>query len=108
MKTVLRRTPGLRPLMVLSFTAVVILTAVAAWVPESWLIRNEFEHQTWARVEQGRRAARTLYNAWQSEVTKAAILTAQLPTLKTLLAAGRSDELAAYLETVEASLVDDP
>ncbi|MCB0034311.1 MAG: PAS domain-containing protein, partial [Anaerolineales bacterium] len=56
------------------------------------------------RVEQGRRTARTLYNAWQSEVTNAAILTTQLPTLRTLLETGNQDELAAYLQTVEASL----
>ncbi|MBK8902467.1 MAG: HAMP domain-containing protein [Anaerolineaceae bacterium] len=98
------KTRGLRTQMVVSFMVIIILTAVAAWVPESWLIRNEFERQTWAQVEQGRRAARTLYHAWQSEVTNAAILTAQLPTLQTLLTAGNSDELSAYLTTVETSL----
>lgn len=95
---------NLQAQMVLSFVFIVILTAVAAWFPESWLIRNEFENQTWTRVEQGRRTARTLYNAWQSEVTNAAILTTQLPTLRTLLETGNQDELAAYLQTVEASL----
>lgn len=104
MAIVMNKTRGLRTQMIVSFIAVVILTAVAAWVPESWLIRNEFQRQTWAQVEQGRRAARTLYNAWQSEVTNAAILTAQLPTLKTLLTNGSSDELSAYLTTVETSL----
>lgn len=98
---------SLRVQMMFSFVAVVMLTAVAAWVPESWLIRNEFERQTWAQVEQGRRAARTLYNAWRSEVTNAALLTAQLPTLKTLLIAGSTTELATYLERVETSLALD-
>lgn len=94
----------LRLQILISFIAVIFITAVAAWFPESWLIRNEFERQTWARVEQGRRAARTLYSALQSEVVNAVILTAQLPTLKTLLQSGNSDELAIYLATVETSL----
>ncbi|MAT96196.1 MAG: hypothetical protein CL608_03560 [Anaerolineaceae bacterium] len=98
------RPRGLRTQILISFIAVIILTAVAAWFPESWLIRNEFERQTWARVEQGRRAARTLYNAWQSEVVNAAILAAQLPTLRTLLQSGSANELANYLRTVETSL----
>lgn len=97
----------LRAQMIVSFVAVIILTAVAAWVPESWLIRNEFERLTWARVAQGQRTARTLYNTWQSEVNHAALLTAQLPTLKNLLVAGDSSGLSAYLETVETSLALD-
>ena len=87
-----------------SFIAIVLLTALAAWIPEVLLIRNRLEEATWARVEQGRRAARALYGSVETEVAGAAILAAQLPTLREPLARGEREALPEALETVETSL----
>jgi PAS domain S-box-containing protein len=65
------------------------------------------EEEAWARVAQGQRAARALYNSWQSEVTSAAVLAAQLPTLRELLAERQTEQLVDYLWTVETSLALD-
>ena len=71
--------------MILSFIALVLLTAAATGVPAIWLIRNQLERQAWAQVEQGRRAAQALYAARQNELISLATLTAQRPTLRELL-----------------------
>ena len=91
----------------MAFAVVVLLTALVAWVPEVWLINRHMEEEAWARVEQGQRAARALYNSWQSDVTSAAVLTAQLPTLRELLVTRQTEELVDYLWTVETSLALD-
>ena len=72
--------------MILSFIALVLLTAVTAGAPAIWLLRDQLERQAWAQVEQGRRATQALYAAWQSDVADLATLTAQRPTLRDLLA----------------------
>jgi PAS domain S-box-containing protein len=87
--------------MILSFIALVLLTAAAAGLPAIWLIRNQLEHQAWAQVEQGTRAAYALYTAQQSELTGLAILTAQRPTLRDLLAGEEQASLLAYLRTLQ-------
>lgn len=75
-----------------------------AWLPEVWLVDNRFNRETWARVEQGGRAARALHGRWRAEVANAAILTAQLPTLQDLVVARDVPQLDEYLRTVETSL----
>lgn len=88
--------------MILSFVALVLLTAAAAGVPAIWLIRNQLANQAWAQVEQGRQAAQALYLAQQTELTSLASLTAQRPTLQELLVEGEGAGLVAYLRTLQA------
>jgi PAS domain S-box-containing protein len=87
--------------MILSFVALVLLTAVAAGLPSIWLIRDQLTRRAWAQVEQGRRATQALYEARQSEIRGLATLTAQRPTLRELLAGGERDALQAYLRTLQ-------
>jgi len=88
--------------MILSFVALVLLTAAAAGLPAIWLIRDQLERQAWAQVEQGSHAAQALYAARQNEIENLAILTAQRPTLRRLLAQGEQAALSAYLHTLQA------
>jgi PAS domain S-box-containing protein len=87
--------------MILSFVALVLLTAAAAGLPAFWLIRNQLERQAWAQVEQGSRAAQALYTAKQSEMINLATLTAQRPTLRELLARGDQTSMQTYLDTLQ-------
>jgi two-component system phosphate regulon sensor histidine kinase PhoR len=99
-----RWTPDLRSLsvqMILSFVALVLLTAVAAGLPAIWLIRDQLGHQAWAQVEQGSLAAQALYEARQNELQSLATLTAQRPTLRELIETGEKGTLTAYLETLQ-------
>ncbi len=93
---------SLRTQLILSFIGLVLLTAAAVGLPAIWLIRTQLERQAWAQVEQGRRAAQSLYIAQQNELTSLARLTAQRPTLRQLLAQGEPAPLAAYLETLQS------
>jgi len=90
--------------MILSFIGVVILTAVAVGVPALWLLREQLQYQAWSQVDQGQRAANSLYAAKQSEVESLAILTAQRPTLGDLLIHGQPADMEDYLVALEKSL----
>ena len=87
--------------MILSFMALVLLTATAAGLPAIWLIRDQLERQAWAQVEQGSHAAQALYAARHSEISDLATLTAQRPTLHTLLAQEEWPALSNYLRTLQ-------
>lgn len=89
--------------MIVSFIALVALTAVAAGLPAIWLIRDQLTRQAWAQVEQGRRATQALYESRRSEMKNLATLTAQRPTLRQLLAGGDDAALESYLRTLQAS-----
>lgn len=96
-----------RPLasrLALWFIALVLLTLVAAWLPEAWLIRDRFQRETWGRLEQGRRAGRALYMAMQAEIANTAILAAQLPTLQEQVASRAVVDLRDYLQRLETNL----
>lgn len=96
--------PDLRSLsvqMILSFIALVLLTAAAAGLPAIWLIRGQLGRQAWAQVEQGSLSAQALYEAKQNELQSLATLTAQRPTLRELLANGEQETLSAYLRTLQ-------
>lgn len=94
---------SLRAQMILSFVALVILTAAAAGLPAIWLIRGQLERQARAQVDQGSRAAQALYAARLSEMTSLATLTAQRPTLRDLLVRGEPAAMLAYLRPLQAS-----
>ena len=87
--------------MILSFVALVLLTAVAAGLPATWLLRDQLERQAWAQVEQGSRAAEALYAARLNEITDLATLTAQRPTLRELARKGVQADLQNYLQTLQ-------
>lgn len=87
--------------MVLSFTALVLLTAAAVGLPAIILIRNQVERQAWAQVNQGIQATQALYTATQSNINDLATLTAQRPTLKQLLAQDDVELLSEYLQTLQ-------
>jgi PAS domain S-box-containing protein len=93
---------SLRAQLILSFIALVLLTAAAVGLPAIWLIRNQLERQAWAQVEQGSRAAQALYMAQQSEIRNLARLTAQRPPLHDLLVQGEQEPLVEYLATLQA------
>ncbi|MFN2114471.1 MAG: ATP-binding protein [Anaerolineae bacterium] len=84
--------------MVLTSIALVLLTAIAAGVPSAWLVRGKAQEQAWARVQQGMRATEALYAANLRELTALATLTAQRPTLRTLVDGGDASGTWSYLE----------
>ena len=86
--------------IVLSFMALILLTATAVGVPAVLLIRNQVERQTWARVNQGSHATEALYAAWQRRIADLAFLTSQRPTLIQLLSQEQGDALTNYLLTL--------
>lgn len=88
--------------MITSFIVVVFLTAVTVGVPAILLLQNQLEHQAWSQVEQGQRAVISLYAAKYLEVQSLAILTAQRPTLQSLLAQGDLATLTEYLKTLQS------
>jgi PAS domain S-box-containing protein len=90
--------------IILSYLVLVLLMASAAGLPVILLARDQLDRQAWAQVDQGSRAAEALYTARQNEVSGLAVLTAQRPTLRALMAAGEpgeSAELAPYLHTLQ-------
>jgi PAS domain S-box-containing protein len=102
MKRLMPDLRGLSAQMILSFIALVLLTAAAAGVPAIWLVRDELVRQAWIQVEHGSIAAQALYQARQSELANLATLTAQRPTLQSLLAQQEPNALAEYLQTLQA------
>lgn len=93
--------PSLLLQMISSFVALVLLTAVAAGLPATWLLRDQLERQAWDQVEQASRAVEALYAAKQSEIAGLAVLTAQRPTLRNLMVAEQESDLLAYLQTLK-------
>ena len=98
------RLSSLSAQMILSFIALVLLTAAAVGLPALWLIRGQLHRQALAQVGQGSRAAQALYEARENELSSLATLTAQRPTLHELLLRQEGDELSVYLDTLQKSL----
>jgi PAS domain S-box-containing protein len=84
--------------LILSFVALVFLTAAAVGGPAIWLIRSQLHRQEWSRLDQGALASQALYAAKRAELTGLATLTAQRPTLYELLPLGEKERLTDYLE----------
>jgi PAS domain S-box-containing protein len=87
--------------LVVGFVLVAGLIALAIGLPALWLINRQFERQAWAQLGQGLRASEALYVARQSEVQGFSSLTAQRPTLRSLLRAQDVDALPEYLSTLQ-------
>lgn len=84
--------------LVLSLVGLALLTALIAGLPAIWLIRRQVESQEWAQVDQAVQATQALYSARENEVKTLATLTAQRPSLRSLLRRDDPEALAAYLE----------
>jgi PAS domain S-box-containing protein len=97
-----RRLSTLPARMVLGFIFLVLLMAVAAGLPAFWILRNQFERQSWQLLEQGRNTTRALYSNSRNEVTRLAILTAQRPRLHELVALGDQAALLDYMQTLQS------
>ncbi len=87
--------------LILSFVGLALLINLAVGLPALWLIRGQLERQAWTQVEQGRQATQALYAARQAEVHNLALLTAQRPTLRSLLASADRAALTDYLRTLQ-------
>jgi PAS domain S-box-containing protein len=101
-----RLIPGLHSLlaqMVAISVGLVLLMAVATGVPAVWLLRDQFDRQAMSQLDQGSRAAEALHGAQQAELGGLALLVAERPTLRQLMAEGDPGRLADYLTTLGAS-----
>lgn len=87
--------------LILSFIGMVILTALATGAPAIWLFRQQLDQQAWAQVEQGHRAAQSLYALRQAQIASLAALASQRPTLHALLQGGNRPALEEYLTTLQ-------
>ena len=84
-----------------SFLILVLMTALAVGLPAIWLIKGQLDQQAWSQIEQGERTAVSLYEKRHLELQNYAILTAQRPTLYSLLEAEDSAALRGYLSTLQ-------
>ena len=84
-----------------SFLLLVLMTALAVGLPAIWLIKGQLDEQAWAQIQQGETTAVSLYEKRHLELQNYAILTAQRPTLKTLLEAEDFQGLGSYLLTLK-------
>ncbi|TFG49668.1 MAG: HAMP domain-containing protein [Anaerolineales bacterium] len=87
--------------LILSFFLVVLLAALLVGLPAIWLLQNQLEAQAWAQVNQGEQTAVSLYEKKHVELQNLAILTAQRPTLKTLVERNDLSTLQEYLFTLQ-------
>lgn len=88
--------------MMLSLSALAVLTALVVGVPAIWLVRNQLQNQAWSQVQQGLQASRALYDAQQAELAGLATLTAERPSLAALLRQPEGDALLSYLDILRA------
>lgn len=93
--------------LALTFTAVVLLTAAASWLPEVWLLRQQRQEQAWLRVEQGRRTGAALHRKSESDIQSAVSLAAQHSRLQEAAGRNESEELRTYLTALKTSLALD-
>ena len=87
---------------VLWIMIIIVMAAGAIGIPGIWLIHEQLDRQAWELVNQGSHMIQVLLDARSNELTNLAILTAQRPTLITLLNEGDPDRLASYMEILRA------
>jgi hypothetical protein len=88
-------THRLTPQVIATLVAVVLLTAGTVGLSAIWLVQKNLDLQTWSQVEQGQRAAISIYSAQYRKILNLAILTAQRPTLRELMV---EDDIAALTD----------
>jgi hypothetical protein len=87
--------------LVVGFVGLVILTALAAGLPAIWTLRAQLDAQAQSQLDQGVRSTQALLAAQPKDLTTLALLTAQRPTLRALIA-NDSETLIPYLETLRS------
>jgi len=75
----------------------ILLVSLAVGIPAIWLVREQLDRLAWTLVIQASHTTKALLAAHQSELDNLAILTAQRPTLSTLLETGDQSQLLPYL-----------
>lgn len=90
--------------MVVALVTLVILTALAIGLPAIYLIRQQLDRQAWVLVEQGIKVGDSALRTRQANLSNLATLTAQRPTLLSLLQTGDEAQLRAYLQTLRESV----
>jgi PAS domain S-box-containing protein len=93
---------GLSIQIVITLAGLVFLTAFAIGLPALWVLHSQLERQAWALVNQGSQTSLAVLANKQSGLTNLAILTAQRPTLESLVVSSTPAELTAYLETLRS------
>ena len=86
--------------LIFSLVGLALLTALIAGLPAIWLIRRHLEVQAWSQVDQGVQVTEALYAAKALDLSNLATLTAQRPSLRSLLQQADVGALGAYLETL--------
>ncbi len=86
--------------LILNALFLVLLTSVLAGLPALVLIGRQLDQQAWNQVEQGLRASQALFASRQDDIIGLANLTAQRPTISTLIIEDDRQELGGYLETL--------
>lgn len=97
-------TRSLSARLILTFGAIVLATTVVAGAPAYWIVRLQLQQQAWERVADGGHITETLFRAEQDRLSNLALLTAQRPTLHSILEDGTTGELSAYLRTLQTSV----
>jgi signal transduction histidine kinase len=92
---------GLATQIILSFSALVLLTTAAVGLPAIMLVRNQLEQQAWTQVSLAGQATSALFAEQQNSPSNLAALTAQRPTLRSLIQQGETARLADYLNDLQ-------
>ncbi len=87
--------------LVLMLVILIVVTTLWAGAPAYWLTRTQLEQQTWANVQDGQQAVRSLLQAEQERLLNLATLFAERPTLQLLLQTNALGELEVYLQAFQ-------
>ena len=90
--------------LIVTFVALIFVTAMAVGLPAYWIISNELEQQAWARINDAQRITLVSLEAERVRLANVALLASQRPSLNRFLQDGDSASLAAYLDTFRLSL----
>ncbi len=77
-------------------------TVALIGIPTAVLVQREMEREAWVRVDEGLRVSRALFDARSREVGAFALLTAQRPTLHTVMQGGGIPS-QAYLDDLRSA-----
>jgi hypothetical protein len=90
--------------LIVTFIALILVTAMAVGLPAYWIISNDLEQQAWARINHAERVTRVSLEAERARLANVALLASQRPSLRKFLQNGNLTSLVAYLDTFRFSL----
>ena len=93
---------SLRLRLVLALLLLACGTVALIGIPTAVLVQREMEREAWVRVDEGLRVSRALFDARSREVGAFALLTAQRPTLHTVMQGGGIPS-QAYLDDLRSA-----